>query len=113
MGTLTLTTNKTDDEATIAAKAAAEAAEAKAAADEAEAKAAAPAVPAAPAVAKVIDFAALLGKRRWVKTVHGDMVNLLNNQTLTTSPAKVAIDQFVVNQLEVGKMVLHIEVQDE
>jgi hypothetical protein len=58
------------------------------------------------------DFAALLGKRRWVKTVHGDMLNLFTNVWLTSDPKKVEVDQFVVNQLEAGKMALHTETDE-
>ena len=54
-------------------------------------------------------FAALLGKRCWVKTVHGDMLHLFTNVWLTTDPKKIEVDQFVVNQLEASKMALHVE----
>lgn len=57
-------------------------------------------------------FAALLGKRRWVKTVHGDMLHLFTNVWLTSDPKKIEVDQFVINQLEAKKMALHKETDD-
>lgn len=72
----------------------------------------APAATAEQPPAPALDFSHLLGKKAWVKTVFGDMTNLLTSQVFTAAPKKAPIDQFMVNQLEAGKMVLHVDTDE-
>ena len=108
MTTLTLNPGKVVNESLAAAVAEAEAAKA---ADPAVSAAKVPAkadkVEAAPA--PVNPFTLLLGKRAWLRAVHGDMVNLHTNERFTTDPKKAKIDEFIASQLEAGKMELHVE----
>lgn len=57
-------------------------------------------------------FAPLMGKRTWLKTVHGDMTNLHTNEVFTTDPKKATVDQFILNQLDAGKIEVHVETDD-
>ena len=50
-----------------------------------------------------------MDKRVWVVAVHGKMVNLLTAEAVGKDPKKVKIDQFYINQLDAGKMVLHVD----
>lgn len=80
--------------------------------DKAKAPTVAPAEPVVaeqPAAKAPPDHSALLGKRTWVVAVYGDMVNLLTAEVVGTDPKKVKIDQFHINQLDAGKMALHID----
>lgn len=54
-------------------------------------------------------YADLMGKRAWLVAVHGDMVNLHTGERLTSDPKKTSVDQFYLNQLDAGKVALHIE----
>lgn len=54
-------------------------------------------------------YAALMGKRTWLKAVHGDMINLHTGEAFTTDPKKSTVDQFILNQLDAGKMAVHVE----
>lgn len=123
MTTLTLNPGKVKPEELAAAEAAAAEGAAvtkglAAAVAEAEAAKAAPAeaakvppkadkVEAAPA--PLNPFTGLVGKRAWLRAVHGDMVNLHTNERFTTDPKKAKIDTFIASQLEAGKMELHVE----
>ena len=53
--------------------------------------------------------ASYLGTTQWVKTVYGPMVDLLTNTQMGTDPKRVEVNQFIVNQLDGGKMVIFKE----
>lgn len=101
----TLTLNSEKSEATVESV---EALAPEAAAPDV-AEVAAPEAPALAPAAPAVDYAALLGKKVWVQTVYGNMVNLFTSEVYTSEAKRVKVDQFVVNQLAAGKMALYIE----
>ena len=73
---------------------------------------AAPAEEPAKAQESPSQYAALMGKRTWLKTVHGDMTNLHTGEVFAADPKKATVDQFILNQLDAGKMAVHVETDD-
>lgn len=58
--------------------------------------------PAAPA-------AGLLGTKQWVRVPTGKMLHLYTNVWITTDPKRVEVDEFLLGQIEAGKMVISEE----
>lgn len=44
------------------------------------------------------------GQKIWVTTVYGPMTNLHNNEVFTREPKRTIADDFILAQLEAGKM---------
>lgn len=54
-------------------------------------------------------FAGMIGSKRWLIAVHGEMVNLHTSERFNGYPKKARVDEFIASQLEAGKMALHID----
>lgn len=59
-----------------------------------------------PPAAVEATFAHLLGTKQRIKVPTGKMLHLYTSVWFTPDPKKVEVDQFIVSQLDAGKMVV-------